>query len=171
MKARVVITATALTLGAAVLGWGSRSSAQTAVVAQAQPVLETRVETRPNRSMLMIGLFAFGQPYIASMGIAATSTTPADANLWIPVLGPWLDLGARPGCPSATACGTQNGYKVLLAANGILQSFGAFELVGAFMWPEVVSVTKVTTPSGASVSLTPSRLGGDGYGVAAVGHF
>lgn len=170
MRARLVLPATALalTLGAAVVGWGPRASAQTVVNPQAQPA---SFETRPNRSMLMIGLFTFGQPYIASMGIAATSTTPADANLWIPLLGPWLDLGARPGCPSATACGTQNGYKVLLAADGILQSFGAFELVGAFLWPEVVGVARVTTASGASVSLTPSRVGSDGYGLAAAGHF
>lgn len=126
-------------------------------------------EWRPNRSMLTIGFFTFGQAYIASIGIAATSSTPGDSNLWIPVLGPWLDLGARPGCPSSsTQCGTQNGYKVLLAVDGILQTFGAFQLAGAFLWPEVVTVTRVVaTASGASVSLAP----GPGYGLAAVGHF
>lgn len=147
MKAPFVLTATALSM--------------TVATARAQPVA---IETRPNRSMLTIGLFAFGQPYVASMGIAATSSTTADANLWIPVLGPWLDLGARPACSGSPACGTQNGYKVLLAADGILQSFGAFEIVSAFIWPEVVPVTKV-------VALRPERFGSDGYGVAAVGHF
>jgi hypothetical protein len=159
----------ALAVGAAALSWGSRASTQTVAVPQAQPTVVT--ETRPNRSMLMTGLFAFGTPYIASMGIAATSSTTADANLWIPLLGPWLDLGARPACASSSACGTQNGYKVLLAADGLLQSFGAFQLVGAFLWPEVVTVAKVTTASGATVSLKPAPVGRDGYGVAAVGHF
>ncbi len=147
MKAPLLLTAIAISM--------------TAAVAQAQPV---PVETRPNRSMLTIGLFAFGQPYVASMGIAATSSTTADANLWIPVLGPWLDLGARPACSGSPACGTQNGYKVLLAADGILQSFGVFEIAAAFLWPEVVPVTKV-------VSVRPERFGSDGYGVSAVGHF
>lgn len=168
MKPRLIATATALTLGLVSLGWGSRASAQTAAIAQAQPIA---VETRPNRSMLMVGLLTFGQAYVASMGIAATSTTRGDDNLWIPVLGPWLDLGARPGCPSAASCGTQNGYKVLLAADGLLQSFGAFQLVGAFLWPEVIPVAKVTTASGASLSLSPAPVGPEGYGLAASGHF
>ncbi|HEX8794637.1 MAG TPA: hypothetical protein VF765_27010 [Polyangiaceae bacterium] len=166
MKPPFVLTATALVLGS-VLGWSSRASAQTVAIPQPQPA---GFETRPNRSMLTVGLFVFGQPYIASMGIAATSSTAADTNLWIPVVGPWLDLGARPPC-SGTGCGTQNGIKVLLAANGILQSFGAFEIAAAFIWPEVVPVAKITTASGASVSLTPGRFGSDGYGVSAVGHF
>lgn len=173
-------------LGLAALAWSSAASAQTAApeltqaqpapaplaaapLAQPAPVFE--MQTRPNRSMLMIGLLTFGQAYIASMGIAATSSTRGDDNLWIPVLGPWLDLGARPGCPSSTNCGTQNGYKVLLAANGLLQSFGAFQLVGAFLWPEVVSVTRVGKASGPSVSLQPAPVGGGAYGLAATGRF
>lgn len=155
-------------LGLAALGWSARAEGQTVVIPPAQP---TAFETRPNRSMLMVGLFTFGQAYIASMGIAATSTTAADANLWIPVLGPWLDLGARPGCPNQAACGTQNGYKVLLAADGLLQSFGAFQIVGAFLWPEVVPVAKVTTVSGTSVSVAPAPVGAAGYGLAATGQF
>lgn len=173
MKPRLVLTATALTLSFAALGWPSPACAQT-VATQPIPApvgAPVAIETRPNRSMLMVGLFTFGQAYIASVGIAATSSTSADSNLWIPVVGPWLDLGARPGCPPSTPCGTQNGYKVLLVADGLLQSFGAFQLVGAFLWPEVVTVTKVTTASGASVSLAPGPVGRDGYGLAALGHF
>jgi hypothetical protein len=130
-----------------------------------------RFETRPNRTMLTIGLFTFGQAYVASLGIALTSTHLGDTNLWIPVLGPWLDLGGRPDCPSATGCGTETGYRVLLGIDGVLQTFGVFELVGAFLWPEVVAVTRVTTASGASVSLKPAKVGHSGYGLAAVGHF
>lgn len=173
MKPRLVLTAAAMTLSFTALGGEPRASAQTVAPAplQAPASAPAAIETRPNRSMLMVGLFTFGQAYIASVGIAATSSTSADANLWIPVVGPWLDLGARPGCPPSTPCGTQNGYKVLLVADGLLQSFGAFQLVGAFLWPEVVTVTKVTTASGTSVSLAPGPVGGDGYGLAAVGHF
>jgi hypothetical protein len=136
-----------------------------------EPATPIRLVTRPNRARLMSGLIAFGQSYIASMGIAATSRHHGDSNLWIPALGPWLDLGARPGCPSFTDCGSETGLRVLLVADGILQTFGAFQIVAAFVWPETVGVPAVTTASGASLSLMPSKLGRDAYGVCALGHF
>lgn len=127
---------------------------------------------RPNRALLMTGLVLFGAPYVASIGVAAGSPHVGDSNLYIPVLGPWLDLGARGGCPANGDCGTETGNKVLLVGDGILQTVGALEILGAFIFPETVGVTTVATnKSGGFVSVTPAKVGYDGYGMAALGQF
>ena len=89
----------------------------------AQPVVADQPShpiNRPSRALLMTGLVLFGAPYVASIGIAATSSHTGDGNLYVPVIGPWLDLGARPGCPSSGDCGAETGNKVLLVGDGIL---------------------------------------------------
>jgi hypothetical protein len=200
MKAQVIPNATALVLGVALLGGSSVAGAQTVVVRPGErpapppeaplvvvnggapavvpepvvapePVAAVRLITRPNRAGLITGLVTFGQSYIASVGIAATSRHRSDWNLWIPALGPWLDLGARPGCPKSNACGGEMGNRVLLVADGLLQTFGAFQILGAFLWPETIGVPAVVTPSGSSWSLRPSKIGRDGYGLVGIGHF
>jgi hypothetical protein len=127
--------------------------------------------TRPNRSWLTTGLFAFGPAYVASIGIAATSGYPGDSNLWIPAVGPWLDLGARPPCPRSADCGSETGNRVLLVADGILQTFGAFEIARAFIWPETVAVPAAGAASGASISFAPGPVGQQGYGIRGAGRF
>jgi hypothetical protein len=121
--------------------------------------------------MLMTGLFTFGQAYVASIGVAATSLHYGDSNLWIPAFGPWLDLGARPDCKTPSECSIENANRLLLVVDGLLQTFGAFQLIGAFMWPETVGYAKVPTASGVRWSIRPSKMGRDGYGLSAVGHF
>lgn len=130
---------------------------------------------RPNRTLLMTGLVLFGAPYVASVGVAATSGHTGDGNLAVPVLGPWLDMGARPGCSDsgngAPDCGTETGNDVLLAADGILQTVGALEIIGAFVFPEHYDVTTITTGKNTQMTFTPSRVGYAGYGLSAVGDF
>ncbi len=178
---------TARMLGVAALGWSALAGAQTVVVPSgeqpapalpaappavvSEPAGPVHLISRPNRSWLTTGLLTFGQSYVASMGIAATSRHRGDSNLWIPALGPWLDLGARPSCRSPADCGPETGIQVLLVADGVLQTFGAFHIFGAFMWPETVGVPIVTTASGASLSVSPSKMGREGYGLAGTGHF
>jgi hypothetical protein len=200
VRRNAIVNATALVLWFAALGWSSPGGAQTVVVkpgersapppaplvivnssapptapepaAPPEPMATLHLVTRPNRARLVTGLFAFGQSYIASIGIAATSRHLRDSTLWIPILGPWLDLGARPGCSTGGAgCGVETGIKVLLAADGILQTFGALEILGAFLWPETVGLPTVGTASGATFSLRPSAVGRDGYGLSGAGHF
>lgn len=126
---------------------------------------------RPNRTLLMTGLVLFGAPYVASVGVAATSSHNGDGNLAVPVLGPWLDMGARGGCPAGSDCGPETGNMVLLAADGILQTVGALEIVGAFVFPEHYDVTTITTGKNTTLTLSPSRVGVGAYGLSAVGNF
>jgi hypothetical protein len=130
----------------------------------------SRTAWRPDRTLLMSGIVLFGAPYIASVGIAATSQRTSDGNLAVPVVGPWLDLGGRRGC-QGPGCGTETGYEVLLAVNGILQTVGALEIVGAFLFPETHEVTTITTGASTSMTFGPSRVGPGAYGLAAIGNF
>lgn len=128
-------------------------------------------ENRPSRTLLMTGLVLFGAPYVASIGIAASSSHTGDSNLYVPVVGPWLDLGQRPGCPASGGCGAETGDRVLLVADGVLQTVGALEIVGAFVFPETIPVARVALDnSGRDVAFTPSNVG-SGYGVTAIGQF
>ncbi len=130
----------------------------------------SRTTWRPDRTLLMSGLVLFGAPYIASVGIAATSPRTSDGNLAVPLVGPWLDLGGRRGC-QGPGCGAETGYEVLLAVNGIAQTVGALEIVGAFLFPEAHEVTTFATSPTTSLTIGPSRVGQSAYGLAAVGDF
>jgi hypothetical protein len=139
---------------------------------QPAPTPETAARTawRPDRTLLMSGLVLFSVPYIASVGIAANSSRASDGNLAVPIIGPWLDLGGRRGC-QGPGCGAETGYEVLLALDGILQSVGALQIVGAFLFPEGHEVTTIATGRTTSLTLGPSRVGPGAYGLAAVGNF
>ncbi|MGD0525915.1 MAG: hypothetical protein ABSE49_12270 [Polyangiaceae bacterium] len=138
------------------------------------PVVAERTvqpENRPNRTLLMTGLILFGATYAGSIGVAAGSPHQGDSNLYVPVVGPWLDLSSRPGCPSTADCGAETGNRVLLVGDGILQTIGALEIIGAFVFPETIPVAHVATDkSGGEVMFSPSKVG-NGYGMAAVGLF
>lgn len=144
------------------------------VPAQPEPVAEQAIHpaNRPNRFLLMTGLVLFGAPYVASVGIGAASPHQGDANLYVPLAGPWLDLAARPGCPANSTCNDETGDRVLLVGDGVLQTIGALEVIGAFVFPETIGVASVgSKDSSTAVSFTPSKVGRDGYGLSAVGWF
>jgi hypothetical protein len=128
---------------------------------------------RPNRYLLMTGLILAGAPYIASMAVAGTSSHQGDGDLWIPAMGPWLDLAQRGGCPqNGASCGPEVGNEVLLVGDGILQSVGVLEIAGSFIFPEREHITTIqTSKAGDFVTFGPSRMGVGGYGLSAAGTF
>jgi hypothetical protein len=164
-------------LAALAVGLSAQSArAQDAVVVAPGNAPRVRAETYvyagPNRALLASGLITFGIPYFSSAIVAASSSHPGDAHLWVPIAGPWLDLGNRGGCPlSSTSCDQETTNKILLVGNGILQAAGAIQLIGAFVFPEhtiaVIPATAVTP----KMTLTPTTMARDGYGLAAVGEF
>jgi len=161
----------AITVGAALASvlWVSAANAETTVVTTAPPTREA--VGGPNSALLGSGLFAFGIPYVASVIVAAESDHAGDKNLYVPVAGPWMDFAQRGDCGGLTqpSCDNETAYKVLLAADGILQGIGAIEIVGALLMPETHAVTTVATEP--SIKLGPSRVGRTGYGLSAVGTF
>jgi hypothetical protein len=164
----------------------STANAQTVVTTPPQqtvvaaPPSQTVVTTRgrdtvvaggPNSALLSSGLFVFGVPYLTSVVVAATSSRPEDKNLYIPVVGPWLDFAQREDCGSIgqRSCDNETVNKVLLGADGILQGLGALQIVGAFLMPETRTVTTVATEP--RIMVGPTRVGRTGYGLAAAGTF
>ncbi len=127
----------------------------------------------PNRYLLTSGLIVFGAPYVTSVIVAAQSDNSADHHLYVPIVGPWLDMGTRQGCPAgSTNCDTETTNKVLLGVDGVFQAIGALEIVGAFLSPEHRSVTTVqTTGAVKEITFTPMRLGYQGYGLGAFASF
>lgn len=122
--------------------------------ARAEEVVERRVvhedvgattETVPNRGLIMSGLFLFGATYAASIIVpAATSDYSPDKKLYVPIAGPWLDLGERKGnCgrSGAPSCDKEDLYQVLIIADGIGQGVGALQVLSGFLFPVHNTVT------------------------------
>jgi hypothetical protein len=127
----------------------------------------------PNRFLLTSGLIVFGVPYVTSVIVAAQSDNSADHHLYVPIVGPWIDMGTRQGCPAgSTNCDTETTNKVMLGVDGVFQAIGALEIVGALLSPEHRSVTTVqTTGYVKEITFTPMRLGYQGYGLGAFASF
>jgi hypothetical protein len=131
---------------------------------------ETVTRSAPNSALLHSGIVALGVPYAASVLVGVTSDHEGDKNLYLPVAGPWLDLGHRGGCGEgyATPCDRETAYKALLVVDGVVQAIGALEIVGAFVYPE----THTSTASvGPTWSVRPAQLAAGGYGLSAFGSF
>jgi len=143
----------------------------TATLAFAQEIQVS--QTRPSQPMLGSGIFTFGASYIPSIVVAAESNHPGDHDLYVPVAGPWMDLGSR-HCSMGQRCDHEDLYKGLLIADGIFQALGALDIVSAFLFPETVTVTRVAdariTQAKSGFRVAPIA-GGSVYGVAALGVF
>lgn len=165
---------TLLTIAAAVLGLCAPSPARAEDGAPPQRDMGP-ARTKPNRFLLTSGIVMLGAPYTASIVVAATSDHKADRNLYVPVAGPWMDLSSR-DCPMGQTCKNDGLSKGLLIANGVFQGFGALEVVGAFLFPEVVQPARGGAQGDASqkeslrVRVAPSSFAG-GYGLVASGKF
>ncbi len=165
---------------AAALTWTTASFAQqTTVVAQppsatvtAAPAPETtETYTGPSRSLIATGLVTFGLAYIPAVIVASESSQSADHHMYVPVVGPWLNLANRPSCgPESIACDTETTNKVLIGVDGVFQGIGAITTVVGFLTPEHEREV-VTTTSKPSLHFSPAKMGAGGYGVAAFGDF
>ena len=167
--------ATTAGCGATVLAaalWAPNAHAQNEAVTS-PTVVEQTTSSPPNVPIIAGGLVLFGGTYVASAIVAAANNNSYDDHLFIPVVGPWLDLGNRPGCggPGQTSCSTENGFKALLIMDGAAQGVGALATVLGFVIPER-RTTVVTAKNGTPMlQLSPARVSKDGYGLAAYGKF
>jgi hypothetical protein len=117
--------------------------------------------------MLVSGTLLLGVPYVTSVMIARQSRHPGDSHLYVPILGPWLDLKNRGVCPpESPSCDVETTNRVGLVIDGILQSLGALQIVGAFVFPERHIVVRRVP----AARVTAAKVG-SGYGLAVVGEF
>ena len=126
--------------------------------------------TSPNYELLVTGAATFGLAFLPSVAVAVESSRVADSNLYVPVLGPWLDLLSRSSCPIGINCAADTGARVALVLDGVLQTAGALQIVGALAIPHRKIILHTGTQT-AGFDVTPARMGRDGYGMMAVGKF
>jgi hypothetical protein len=192
-----------LSVGAAlsVLAWSSAASAQDApapvspapAVAPAtaaspapavtsdpnvRPIVGERTTYAPPNNLLFLGgAVTFGFSYVPVVIVAAALNTHYDNFLYIPIVGPWLDIANRPQCGNGLlqpSCSSQWGRKAIFVADGILQAVGATAMVLGLVLPgrhsELITA-RSDRPKKLHVDVLPSSVGSDGYGVIAVGDF
>jgi hypothetical protein len=148
---------------------------------------ETSGYSGPNRALLTTGLVAFTGAYVPAVIVAAESDRSVDHHLYVPVVGPWLDLANRPGCGiGSIGCDTETTNKLLIILSGVFQGVGVLGTVGAFIFPEHAVVATASNDDSdkdkkeknvathadkPTFHLTPAQFGTAGYGLAAFGGF
>jgi hypothetical protein len=138
------------------------------VAENATVTAETRISPPPNRYLLASGMAVFGISYGTSVIVGLMSGRGSDDNLYIPVVGPWIALGAR-DC-DRDPCEAKGLSGVLLVADGLVQAAGVIAMGAAFFVPERGTTLQIG-PSGPKMTVAPAKLGPAGYGVAAIGEF
>lgn len=135
----------------------------------AQPEVETRVRI----GLVIGGAVMFGVSYVFHAALisplAGIHIDSPDDGQWndfraygaIPLVGPWLQLAAKPTDP------TNDGWATYLAVNGILQSAGVTMLILGFVLRKPVGGY---ADSGPSIRVTP-MIGEQVTGLTASGRF
>ena len=128
------------------------------------------VDSGGSSSLVTSGLVTFGLAYGAAAVVAATSNHPGDNRLYVPLLGPWLDLGDRGKCSVGMAsCDHETINKVLIVGDGVIQAVGALTLLRGLMEPTTRPVA--STKSFSIAHIVPVTFGSGRPGLAAYGSF
>jgi hypothetical protein len=147
----------------------------TSASAEIQPGAAPRrgEEIRPSRSLLRMGAAALAVSYLPSFVVASTSHRDGDQWLFVPIVGPWVDLGTREGCAiSGGDCSNEPLFRVALIAAGIVQVAGATALIASFILPEYrVERERVGRARSAQLTVAPLRLTKDSFGLGLTGRF
>jgi hypothetical protein len=117
-----------------------------------------------------------GAPFSGHI-FSTTSAVGADFDdhsgwLVVPGIGPWLMLlagGARDDCSSSgtySYCESNSALRAVLTLDGIGQTAGLVMFISGLAFP-----TKRLIRQDVTVSLLPTRVGRDGYGLGVVGAF
>jgi hypothetical protein len=141
-----------------------------ALLAQAQTARAEVVDDSSSSSAVFrSGLGTFGVGYLAAVVVAATSSHPGDSRLYVPVLGPWLDLGSRGDCPvSSPGCDHETINKVLIVGDGVIQAAGVVTMLAGLLHP---TRTVVATKAFSIAQIVPVSYGNGSPGLAAYGRF
>ena len=119
---------------------------------------------RPNRPMLITGGALLIGTYVTTAALAGVNGPVADRDLYLPVVGPWINLADR-------SSDRQNNTRdtVLIAGSGVLQGVGAAMLITSFFVPESVPTARISAGN-VKMQVTPTASYG-AAGVGAIGTF
>ena len=158
----------------------SGATAQDAYPAPAQTTVSTTFQSTevrptppPNGVLLGSGLAFFAGAYAAAVVVGATNDNDADRKLFLPVVGPWLDLADRKCFQHA--CSDEPLSRTGLILDGAVQGVGVGALVASFFTPAEKQVSTITTQQSSKASspiwVIPSSMGGAGAGLRVGGLF
>jgi hypothetical protein len=86
------------------------------------------VEERRKIATLVLGAIFFTMGYAPAFYVGATSPLKSDRTLLLPILGPWIDLLARPKCDSGNLpldpCVGESLAKAGIISSGVAQALG-----------------------------------------------
>ncbi|AKV04702.1 hypothetical protein AKJ09_11365 [Labilithrix luteola] len=123
-------------------------------------------KTRPNIPLLTTGGLLLAGTYTATAIVGGTSDRQADKNLYIPVVGPWLNLADR----QCDGCAHESGNIALVILSGIGQGLGAGMTIASFLIPQKVAAATITAGN-VKMNVVPTSVGKGGAGLGAVGTF
>jgi len=132
------------------------------------------LRSRPRLGLVIAGAVVGGAAYgFAVMGAVDDRFENKEGFLLVPVLGPWLTIGAGGAddgsCrPEATECLPRDNRtkRFVLGLDGVLQAAGAIMLTTGIVFPR-----QRLERSETSVSLLPAAWGEGRYGAVLVGAF
>lgn len=125
----------------------------------------------PNRPMAIIGSALFLGSYGASVIVGAASGNDSDKKLFIPVAGPWIDMGDR-RCGFGQCGATSDFENSLLVASGVAQAAGIGLAVASLFVPNSSNESRVAkTPPKPELHVLPTSVGRAAPGIGAVGTF
>jgi hypothetical protein len=107
----------------------------------------------------------FGLSYGGAVIVGAASSRESDQKLYMPVVGPWMNLANRGTCSAPGCDANETANRVLLVADGVFQAAGVLQILGGFLFPEKRIETRA-----AGVQVAPS-VGLGSVGVTARGAF
>jgi hypothetical protein len=165
-----------LAAGCAALTWSASARAQdeSSFPSTLPPTLAAESAAPyagPNRVLLGVGVTSFALAYAPAVVVAAESSLTEDKALYAPAAGPWVDLASRPDCGTRVSCDLEAVDRVLLATDGVFQGLGALAGLAGFLFPEHGAKLVVADGAKPNLHVTPTRLGGRGYGLVAFGDF
>ena len=159
-------------------------AARAQAVPPPQPPVMVEESALPNRALFRGGITMFAVGYVPALGVALFSDHKGDSNLFIPVAGPWIDLGTRACSGSVTLtmegpievssgqrCGTSGTDRAALILDGVVQGVGAVAFISSLVIPERRMAPWAGSSPTRPFTVVPSSLGGRGMGAVVAGRF
>lgn len=123
---------------------------------------------RPNKPLLYTGGILLLGAYVPTATLTAVNNQDpgADKALYLPVVGPWMNLADRHSDSSSD--NTRD--TILIAASGVVQGVGAGLLIASLVIPEKVPAATVQAGN-TKIHFAPTSFGVASAGVGAGGTF
>ncbi len=149
--------------------------------AEGQPIpAGYHLESQPRKGLWLSGALVFGIPYVISVSVAGSSRHDGDRYLYIPAIGPFVDLATRgDDCPTDTGSCAEGASveRFWLTFDGLCQVGGATLFILGMAMPQKFLERDDAPISGQKSqpsfawSVAPRTFGKRGMGLSFGGQF